>query len=310
MRPSTVSRAHAVVRLRAAVEATPTVWRRADLVARWSDHTVNAAVRAGVIRRIGPALYVATAHLGTTDWHASAAGRWSEPTGIVSGCAALWLHGVTAEPPTVATVAVPHTFKRPALPFVRVRRSTVSIRAIVIEGLRAAPLPDAIIHAWEETPRCERVGFIIDAIRIGGVSVATLRARIDTYPRIRGRRALENLLDVAAGGVTSYLEYRARSQVFRSNRFATFIWQAPLRLGTRKVVIDMLDPEARVAVEFDGRAFHNDDAARRRDLERDALLAARGYVVLRFTYEDVMTRPAWCRTQVMGAVRARLPAAA
>lgn len=152
MRPSTVSRAHAVVRLRAAVEATPTVWRRADLVARWSDHTVNAAVRAGVIRRIGPALYIATAHLGTADWHASTAGRWSEPTGIVSGCAALWLHGVTAEPPTVATVAVPHTFKRPALPFIRVRRSTVSIRAIVIAGLRVAPLPDAIIHAWEETP--------------------------------------------------------------------------------------------------------------------------------------------------------------
>jgi very-short-patch-repair endonuclease len=47
--------------------------------------------------------------------------------------------------------------------------------------------------------------------------------------------------------------------------------------------VDALFPEERVVVELDGYAFHDDRAAFERDRERDAILAAHGYVVVRIT---------------------------
>jgi hypothetical protein len=47
--------------------------------------------------------------------------------------------------------------------------------------------------------------------------------------------------------------------------------------------VDALFEDERVVVELDGYAFHDDRAAFERDRERDAILAAHGYVVVRIT---------------------------
>ena len=44
----------------------------------------------------------------------------------------------------------------------------------------------------------------------------------------------------------------------------------------------------RLVIEVDGRAYHSDPRAFERDRRRDALLVARGYTVLRFSYRQVM----------------------
>ena len=43
-----------------------------------------------------------------------------------------------------------------------------------------------------------------------------------------------------------------------------------------------------IVIEVDGWAFHSSKEQRERDLKRDRELLRRGYVVLRFTYDDVM----------------------
>lgn len=58
----------------------------------------------------------------------------------------------------------------------------------------------------------------------------------------------------------------------------------------------------RVVIEVDGREFHNDKQLR--DYARDARLAARGYVVLRFDYAQVMYEPATVVAAIRGALRA------
>lgn len=70
--------------------------------------------------------------------------------------------------------------------------------------------------------------------------------------------------------------------------------------------VDFCWPASRLVVEVDGFAFHSDHAAYRRDRERMNQLEQLGWCVLRFTWEDVMSRPA----HVTGLVRGCLARAA
>jgi very-short-patch-repair endonuclease len=57
--------------------------------------------------------------------------------------------------------------------------------------------------------------------------------------------------------------------------------------GLGKLEVDLLCPDARVAVELDGAQHLADPVAYRRDRRKDLLLQENGYVVLRFLAEDV-----------------------
>ena len=145
----------------------------------------------------------------------------------------------------------------------------------------------------------------IEAVRQGLTSSAKIRRRMQDYPRIRGRQLLKDLLAELDGGIESYLELRALQTVFLGAALAQVRRQVTLTglKGTHRV--DFFLPRARLCIETDGARFHGDDAARRRDLARDADLAAAGYQTLRFTFEDVMHRPAWCRCVIEAAASAR-----
>jgi very-short-patch-repair endonuclease len=113
------------------------------------------------------------------------------------------------------------------------------------------------------------------------------------------------LLDALAGGVESYLEHLAMTRVFTTRDFAGFTRQHRVRVSGRHYVVDMWHEGAKVAVELDGRIFHSDDEARRRDLERDTDLASVGIITVRFTFEDITGRPEWCRTRLKAVLTSR-----
>lgn len=68
---------------------------------------------------------------------------------------------------------------------------------------------------------------------------------------------------------------------------------------------DMLFRVARVIVEYDGDQHRTDRAQFVHDIQRTTRLAAAGYLVLRFTGTDLVTRPRWIVETVMAALRAR-----
>jgi len=76
-----------------------------------------------------------------------------------------------------------------------------------------------------------------------------------------------------------------------------------------RVRVDAQYTEARVVVEIDGHAHHASRRQRQRDAERDAALALEGWVVLRFTYDDVVERPTYVARTIRRAL-ARASAAA
>lgn len=61
---------------------------------------------------------------------------------------------------------------------------------------------------------------------------------------------------------------------------------------------DLVDRRLRIVLEADSFEWHGDRAALRRDARRYDLLVANGWVVLRFTWEDVMHDQQWVRAVV------------
>lgn len=113
------------------------------------------------------------------------------------------------------------------------------------------------------------------------------------------QREVASLLDPLSGSV---LESVLRVTILRSGLTppATQYWVADGRELFARV--DFCWPAQRLIVEADGFAFHSDREAYRRDRERLNRLERLGWRVLRFTWEDVMSRPEY----VLASVRACL----
>lgn len=65
---------------------------------------------------------------------------------------------------------------------------------------------------------------------------------------------------------------------------------------------DLVDMDHRIVVEADSFAWHGDRAALARDCRRYNELTVRGWLVLRFAYEQVMGEPGWVRSMLESAV--------
>ena len=89
------------------------------------------------------------------------------------------------------------------------------------------------------------------------------------------------LPDRADGGAHSELEIWGVDRVLSGPGMPRFVRQLPAAPAYGNVRLDAALPELRVAIEFDGAAFHGDPGARERDIRRDVALAALGWVVLR-----------------------------
>ncbi len=72
--------------------------------------------------------------------------------------------------------------------------------------------------------------------------------------------------------------------------------------------VDLAYPIARLIVELDGRQWHSTAESFQRDRRRDNLAQLDGWIVLRFTWEDVTRRPRETVAQVRSALHSRLTA--
>lgn len=69
---------------------------------------------------------------------------------------------------------------------------------------------------------------------------------------------------------------------------------------------DAAYPAAKVLIEADGRRWHTRIGDLERDRVRDVEVSEAGWVVLRFTYEQITTAPEWVATRIANVLAARL----
>ncbi|MFI5624040.1 endonuclease domain-containing protein [Nocardioides sp. NPDC051685] len=70
-----------------------------------------------------------------------------------------------------------------------------------------------------------------------------------------------------------------------------FIPQYEVRVGALTVHPDLVDPINGIIIEADSWGFHADKEAHDRDCQRYTMLTSDGWIVLRFTYDQVMFQP-------------------
>lgn len=69
--------------------------------------------------------------------------------------------------------------------------------------------------------------------------------------------------------------------------------------------VDLADRRLRIVIECDSYEFHSDRKALRKDIRRYTEAARRGWVLLRFAWEQVMSEPDYVRAVLVDVVRLR-----
>lgn len=250
----------------------------------------GGAARWAVLRRHGVARGTLVARVATGDVCRPAAGLFALPICDARALAAAAVGGVLSCASSLADHGVP------------LLRADTGIHLTTARGTRR-DWGGCVVHRRDRPHDGGRVDLaasladaaaclpLVEAVAAADALLASGRVDVDAVPPgARWSRVLA-LTDPVSQSV---LESAARVELVLAGL-------GPVRAqvwvdGVGHV--DLLVQEWLV-VETDGFAFHSSRSSYREDRRRDDELVRRGYAVLRFTWEDVVQRPAW----LVGVVR-------
>jgi REase_MTES_1575 len=275
---------------------------RLDLTLATSASSVARWTADGRLVHVHPGVAMRPESLADPRARARAATLWAK--GPLSHLSALAAWEVIPSFPSLMHVTVPADRWPRGSSGVIVHRTTPELPTATVDDLSVLHLTRSLVDAWSwahspkrnvDAARDRSLArqAVIESIRDRGVSVVAVRAGSAAQVAHAGRAELTRLLDLIAGGCESELEIWGVTQVLPGPpEVSAWAQQLPVRLPDGGWVrLDAAYPEALVAVELDGAAFHGTRSARERDLRRDNALASLGWVVLRFSYARLMADP-------------------
>ena len=173
--------------------------------------------------------------------------------------------------------------------------------------LRLTSAARAFIDLAERQPRAALVA-LGDAILRGRLAdtadLAVVVARCQGRRGVRRARELLGLLDPRAESpMESYLRLLLIDAGLPRPEANANVYNADGEFLARA---DLLFRKARVIVEYEGDHHRSDRRQFAHDVRRGSLLAAAGYLVLRFTADDVLRRPQFVIATVRAALESRV----
>ncbi|MFI7515838.1 DUF559 domain-containing protein [Micromonospora echinofusca] len=177
--------------------------------------------------------------------------------------------------------------------------------AQIRDGVPVTRLDRTLVDAWPLLPPVDRPATLIGAVNDRLTTPQRIAAALTTAPKLAERAALRRLLDRLAAGCRSQLEIWGHDHVFVGPGMPAFQRQARVRLGERIVYLDLFAEAELVDIELDGATTHADPREREIDLRRDALLAARGVLVVRFTHRRLFHEPDEVRRETLAILATR-----
>jgi len=271
----------------------------AELRSAVGHHRLEAAVRDGVITRVGWGRYVSPS---LTDHRRTAFALH----GVTSHDSAAAQHGWSTKwQPKQPTVTVrPNRHLTPA----QRRGATIAWQSLDPEDIVAgvtAPLR-TVLDCALSMPFDEALAIADSALRCGDVRPDELRDATVSGPGcVSARRVLELADGRAANPLESVLRAIAlgipRLQVVPQVEYAGDDWYAR---------VDLADPSLGLVLEAEGFETHGTRGGFDRDCERYVNLVCDGLVVLRFTWTQVMHHPEWVRSRILRTVARRTEAPA
>jgi len=221
-------------------------------------------------------------------------GEWMAAT-LACGPGAYLSHGSAAQLWGIRRSRRPHEVlrvsghRRPHGVWLHQTRSLPDEDVTVEAGIPVTSVERTIMDSAGRLDERQLEHMIVDADRSGRLEWRQLHRVIEQG---NGRRGLRRLRRVA-----TRVDPRARDTVSPLEvDFLSLCQRAGLPLPQVNVLVDghLVDfywPQAKVIVETDGYAFHNDRAAFERDHENTVALTAAGYTVHRATYRMLKRAP-------------------
>lgn len=127
---------------------------------------------------------------------------------------------------------------------------------------------------------------------------------VDVIERANGRPAAAKLAAIVAAGpapTRSELEDRVL-ELLERGEIARPEVNAVLNLAGRRIIPDFLWRDRRLIVEADGLTWHDGSVAREDDADRQAILEAHGYRVLRVTWDQTIRHERPTLTRIRAAL--------
>jgi very-short-patch-repair endonuclease len=283
------------------------VWDRAGGLPRW---VVGDARRSGRLTRALPGVFVDTSRACDPDVRRRAALAYAAGDGALSFTSALGLWGLLDEGAATAVhVTVPRSSSIRSRAWLVVHRprgaDTNGVDAVMRRGLSVTRVERALVDAWSVLPPGRRREPVIRAVNDRITNAARIGEALASASRLKGLAELRRLTDLLAEGCRSELEIWGHDRIFTGPGMPPFARQVPIALGARTVYLDVFAEREQVDFELDGAATHGDLRQREIDLRRDAALAGRGILVVRFTHRRLLAEPAAVRSEVLSILRVR-----
>jgi len=271
------------------------------------------ALRTGQWRRLLRGAYVAGDAVDDLHLRARAAQRLLPPHARVADRCLLWLLGLDVLPPgaPVLEVVVPRAAVPPRRRDVRARIADLPPRDCVLVGphrLRCLHPTRAALDLRRRLPLVEAVVVADAVLRAGTADSSQLQDELVHHRGLRGVRQAEHVLTLADPRAESPPESRLRLGLVLAGLRP--VPQYDVHAAGRFLArVDLAFPEAKLAIEYDGRAVHERQDVFVRDRQRQNDLVRAGWTVLRFTAADLRFGAAAAVAQVQEALtRAALAA--
>ncbi len=264
---------------------------RAELMHRCTRRQLQSAVRAGEVVRSGHDLYC----LPDVD-----AGRLvaRQLRGALSHLSAAMCHGWKVwSPPAYPMVTVPRSSRRDGAD-ARLFWSTLD-PADIAQGV-TDPVR-TVVDCARALPLAEALAVADSALRSRQVSKAQLLTAADRSPRT-GRSRARRVVGHATAQAANPFESALRAIALEVEGFAALA-QCPVEAIGH---CDVGDPTLRIALEAESHEYHSEREAFRYDCRRYTSMVCAGWLVLRFTWEDVRHRPEQVRRAVEIVTRTRM----
>ena len=264
--------------------------------------TVTRRLRDGEWTRPFRGIYFLFPGPPSADQRVIATAKWAgDDDWAFTGTSAAYLHGLIREPPSVLRIVVPANSGRRSNQRCKVTR-TESMPPTVGSPPRTtlAHTVADLVHAAPS--RSDALAEVITGIQ-KRMDLDQFVALISRRRRLRHRKYLKKVLEIAADGVESQLELTYCRDVERRHGLPRSIGQRRERIRGRWIRSDRWYANFRTRAELDGELAHPGRATDA-DLIRDNdVLLALGDITLRYRWPHVTRNPCLVAAQVSRALR-------
>jgi len=262
----------------------------------YSADRVQRRVRERRWQRLHPRVVLVGGHHLHDAARIRAAWLWAGDRSVVAGPAAAHWHGMLARAPAVVDLTVPAGVHLGPRPGIRLRRRDLPQDDVV--GVRGVRVTGKALTALETAAALPDSSAFLDRALQRHVPFDEMYR---AYCRGIGRRdsaAVGTLLIAAADRADSVAE-RVMVRLLRGAGIEGWVLGHPFG----PYLIDLAFPDARLAVEIDGWAWHVDQDRFVADRHKGNALVRAGWTVLRFTWHDLTRSPASVVAQIVAALQ-------